>query len=289
MAENGRGCPLCGSSEQRYFHSGEYQGAFITYVACTSCGLVFQSPAPSQEDLDKFYESQYRLQYQGTEGPTAKDLRNQQGRADSLVNFMRGQVHPGSRHLDIGSSAGVLLREFRERLGTSPVGVEPGRAYRDYAEQQGLKVYPSLEELKAAGEAPLDVISMSHVVEHLTDPVDYLSHLRKALLAPGGRLLLEVPNLYAHNSLELAHLQAYSTHTLMETVRKAGFSVQKLKKHGMPRSRWIPLYITLLAAPDPDASARPVRAERNPRLKRKIGFARRKLLTKLGLPGTWLN
>lgn len=289
MTENKRNCPLCGSAKQRPFHSGEYQGGWVTYVVCEGCGSVFQSPAPSQADLDRYYESEYRLQYQGTEGPTAKDLRNQEGRAASLVNFMTGLVQPGAKHLDIGSSAGILLREFRQRLGTQPAGIEPGRAYRQFAEAAGLQVYPSLEDIKAAGEGRFDVISMSHVLEHLTDPVGYLADLRTEVLAHNGLLLLEVPNLYAHRSVELAHLQAYSTHTLVETVRKGGYAVKKLKRHGMPRSRWIPLYITLLAVPDPKAAVRPVRREAYPRLKRKIGFARRKLLTKLMLPGTWMN
>jgi hypothetical protein len=88
-----------------------------------------------------------------------------------------------------------------------------------------------------------------HVLEHLPDPVKFLQELRQRYLYPQGGLLLEVPNLYVHESFEVAHLSAFSVHTLAQTVHKAGFRREALWTHGLPRSRIFPLYITLLARP----------------------------------------
>ena len=171
------------------------------------------------------------------------------------------------------------------------MGIEPGQAYRDYAQSQGLAVYPTLEALEAEGPEPFDLVSMAHVLEHLPDPVGYLAHLRKNILAPGGLLLIEVPNLYAHNSFEVAHMAAFSPHTLRETVRKAGFSVQLLVRHGQPRSVVLPLYLTLLAKPQKGGAAPGVYAmhpERGVPLKRRLGFARRRLLQRLFPALAWV-
>lgn len=49
---------------------------------------------------------------------------------------------------------------------------------------------------------------MAHVLEHLPDPVEYLVPSLKNLIDPAGWHLIEVPNLYAHDSFRPAHLVA---------------------------------------------------------------------------------
>ena len=89
-----------------------------------------------------------------------------------------------------------------------------------------------------------------HVLEHLPNPVEYLQNLRDKFLEPGGWLLLEVPNLYAHDCFEVAHLVSFSAHTLSQVVRKAGFRVIQLRPTDCLVPELIPLYLTLLAQPD---------------------------------------
>ncbi len=66
------------------------------------------------------------------------------------------------------------------------------------------------------------LISMFHVLEHLPDPVGYLSALRQKFLEPDGWLLIEVPNLYAHDCFEVAHLNGLkiTAHTMELSVIK---------------------------------------------------------------------
>jgi SAM-dependent methyltransferase len=112
-----------------------------------------------------------------------------------------------------------------------------------------LTVYATLEDLKVQQEPRFDLVSLSHVLEHLPNPVKYLAQLRDAILTPGGWLLLEVPNLYAHDSFEVAHLVSYNAHSLVQVVTKAGYEIVALEKHGRPHSALLPLYISLLARP----------------------------------------
>jgi hypothetical protein len=66
-------------------------------------------------------------------------------------------------------------------------------------------------------------------------------------MAPHGHLLIEVPNLFGHRSVELAHLAIYSARTLRQTLEQAGFRTLKMRTHGKPRSPILRLYVTALA------------------------------------------
>jgi 2-polyprenyl-3-methyl-5-hydroxy-6-metoxy-1,4-benzoquinol methylase len=282
-------CPLCGAHERRLFDRRTFRGQSVTNQVCARCGFVFQSPRMSAVQLDLFYEEEYRQLYQGAEGPSRKDMLTQAGRAESLLAFLPDDLALPARLLDIGSSAGMLIRRFQERFGTQVIGVEPGNAYRAYAQGLGFTVYPSLESLQDAGESPFDMICMAHVLEHLPDPAGYLTDLRSRHLTPGGRLLVEVPNLYAHNSFEVAHLAAYSPHTLEQMLKKAGYEVLRLRQHGQPRSVALPLYLTLLARPlaRPPDDYQPA-AERAVALKRRWGLGKRRVIERLLPDLAWL-
>ncbi len=282
-------CPLCGASKSQLLDQREFRGEEIRNRVCSGCGLVFQSPRMTAAELDRFYAQAYRQVYQGEAGPTQKDLFVQTGRAEALLAFLEKQEVKPSRYLDIGCSSGILLQRFRDHFDCDTVGVEPGDAYRAYAQGQGLDVYPELESLQAAGEERFDLISMAHVLEHIPDPVDYLADLREHHLTPSGLILLEVPNLYAHDSFEIAHMTSFSAHTLRQVIQQAGFNLIALKRHGQPRSAILPLYLTVLARPSahPDEQTAVV-PERNVALKRRLGMLWRRVLQRLFPHRAWI-
>jgi SAM-dependent methyltransferase len=242
----------------------------------------------SDAELEAFYQEEYRRLYQGDQGPGKKDLQVQSLRANALLGFAQGYLPTVTRHLDIGCSAGLLLKRFQEAYGCEPVGIEPGTAYRQYAQEQGLVVYPSLELLGGQNSERFDLVSMAHVLEHLPEPVTYLANLRKDLLAKEGALLIEVPNLYAHDCFEIAHLVSYSQHTLRELLRAAGYTVLAFQQHGQPRSEIIPLYLTALARPLGQMErAEPVIPERWVRRKRRLGLLRRQMVSRFFPKRAW--
>ena len=280
-------CPLCGGSLHKRFETVTFRGLTVSNQICTLCGFVFQSPRMTADELDAFYADEYRQLYQGEEGPSPKDLHVQNLRAISLLKFTRGTVPKVNRHLDIGCSAGILLNTFHDHFNCESVGVEPGNAYRRYGQKRGLDVYPSLESLASTGAQPFDLISMAHVLEHFPDPVESLASLRESHLTLGGWLLIEVPNLYCHDSFETAHLTSFSAHTLCQTVQQAGFETVKLRRHGYPRSKVLPLYLTLLARPM-EGPLPPVRPERGVPLKRRLGIFVRRAIERLTPSLAWV-
>jgi 2-polyprenyl-3-methyl-5-hydroxy-6-metoxy-1,4-benzoquinol methylase len=223
MSEIVQYCPLCKSEHGRLFDSRSFHGKAVVNRICLDCGLVFQSPRMTEAESAAFYGEEYRLFNEGSLDPTTRNMATQHARAESLLAFTGPLVEKVSRHLDIGCSMGILLQRFAENYHCQPAGIEPGEAHRARARKEGLTVYASLDELEKAGTGRFNLISMSHVLEHLPDPVGYLVHLRETLLDTRGWLLLEVPNLYAHDSFEVAHLVSYSCHTLFQTLKKSRF------------------------------------------------------------------
>jgi SAM-dependent methyltransferase len=240
------------------------------------------------QEREAFYATEYRLLNEGSATPTSFNTAVQNARAESLTAFIKPITNKIINHLDIGCSMGILLNTFERVYHCHSFGVEPGEEHRNYACKAGLTVYASLEELEQSKSVRFDLISMTHVLEHIPDPVEYLVHLRKTLLEPTGWLLIEVPNLYAHDSFEPAHLVAYSAHTLRQTLEKAGFEIVRLEKHGRPRSAWLPLYITLLARPRSGYhGVFRLNPERNVALKRRAGMFRRRVLERLFPRWVW--
>jgi len=286
MPEDVRHCPLCGGSSNRQFDRRQFHDYRVRNVICKRCGLVYQSPRMTEAESQAFYEAEYRLLYQGQQGPNTKDMAVQTNRALVTLDFTRKNVESAARILDIGCSTGILLHQLQQYYHCEVAGIEPGKIYQDYARSTGLEVYSSLDELEDSRK-PFSLVCMMHVLEHLIDPVEYLASLRTTLLEPSGWLLLEVPNLHAHDSFEVAHLVSFSSHSLTQVLQKAGFRLVSLRRHGQPRSELIPLYITVLAQPAVETEFT-LKPERQVRFQRQWGFLRRKLTERFAPQRAWL-
>lgn len=140
------------------------------------------------------------------------------------------QYRPTGRLLDFGCGGGELLVEA-QKLGYRVVGFDLSPTVGEYVRQRyRCEVYwgdpTSLECLD-----PFDVIVLSHVLEHVVDPVTMLQSIRR-LIALGGALYLATPNVScweAHfagwASYEPYHCSYFSPSTLKAALEQAGFEV----------------------------------------------------------------
>lgn len=282
-------CLLCEHVDLKPFAEVTSFGFPVRYLQCAACGLVQQSPVAAAAD-PAFYEETYRKVYQSAEQPIAKDLKIQQMRADHLLTILQACGVSGvERALDIGASSGVLLDAVRETFQSDTVGVEPGKAYAAYAADKGHRMFASVEALAETAPERFGLVSMIHVAEHLSDPVGMLATIRTSLVTEDGWLLLEVPNFYAHDSYELAHLACYTPHSLRQLAQKAGFDVVYTRIHGVPRSELLGLYVTVLAKVSKTAGRQGhIKPERRVKAKRMAAMARRRVVQKLFPKQAWL-
>lgn len=167
---------------------------------CSACDAIYLHPATEEEDDTEFYESEFDRWMIKRSGDEAwSDPATQFDKWGARELPLRGPwleqtVAAGDRVLEIGSSSGFTLAFLRDRIGAEPVGIEVNSRYAEFANQEKqIRTYRSADELKAAGEAAFDVVLHYYVLEHVPDPLafltDCLRHLR-----PGGKLLFEVPN-----------------------------------------------------------------------------------------------
>jgi SAM-dependent methyltransferase len=185
-------CVLCGLATTLLYDDCTDFEYFMTapgdLYRCSSCGLVAMEPMPTRAELPGLYPADYE-NFSGPRNPVARLLlaRYQRRQAD----ICRKHLPPDGRILEIGCATGDVLAEL---AGEYPVvhGVELSEDACEVARARGLEVFcGTLEEF--ATDQQYDVVFMSHVIEHGLDPVETVAIIER-LLAPGGVLYLETPN-----------------------------------------------------------------------------------------------
>jgi len=154
------------------------------------------------------------------------------GRRENLdFSVMYLSAQPGGRLLDVGCGSGHKLR-FLQDLGWAAEGVDIDPGAVDSARSKGLQVRLGTLEDQGYPENYFDAVTMSHLIEHVYDPLKLLGECRR-ILKPGGRLVAVTPNskswlhgLFESNWLALdppRHLHIFSPSSLRSLAVKAGF------------------------------------------------------------------
>jgi 2-polyprenyl-3-methyl-5-hydroxy-6-metoxy-1,4-benzoquinol methylase len=183
-------CPMCGSREGTTLLK-EYGSVGVK--RCASCSLIYTSPRIQDPekiywgDADK-YLAEARLIFSGR----AKHHRDPNYIEE--LDLIERHAPAKGRFLDVGCNIGMLLRHARSR-GWDAVGVEPSPPLHQIAtEQLGLEVHNCfLDEMPESEHGTFDVVALSDVFEHVTEPRALLQSADR-LLKPGGLLYVKVPN-----------------------------------------------------------------------------------------------
>jgi SAM-dependent methyltransferase len=183
-------CPLCGAEAGETLYT-EYVSVGVK--RCANCSLIYTSPRIKDPekvywgDEDKYF-AEARLIFEGK----AAHHRDP-NYLEELELIERARPAKG-RILDVGCNIGTLLRLARPR-GWECVGVEPSPTlHRIATEQLGLEVYNCfLDKVPEKENASFDVVALSDVFEHVTEPLALLAEVRR-LVKPDGLLFVKVPN-----------------------------------------------------------------------------------------------
>ena len=204
--------------------------------------FCYTDPYPSNEQLTEYYNSTYRAVRQ--EAPTSGYLKFMRARAKVQAEF----INQGSGKnrfaavLDIGSGCGTLLAELQNGADHLE-GWEPDAKMSKYANDlfANSKIKFTNDLFVPGGtEQKFDLITMSHVLEHVPHPEDFLAKLRARHLNIGGCIFIEVPNdplVWVQKQIQwqlrgFAHLNFFTEQNLSSLFAACGFEVQNIRLCG---------------------------------------------------------
>jgi SAM-dependent methyltransferase len=246
-------CPGCGATEVEVLlpecsdHWLFVPGSFPV-VRCVGCSLVRTDPRPGPESLPAFYPPEYKpLGPRGPDNPIGRSAVARAARKLAAIPYrlrwgsdpMSG-ITPGVA-IDIGGGDGSRLRSLRS-LGWEIWLMEPRReAAKETGAMLGLPsdriVIAYAEDADLPAES-FDLITMDHVVEHLSEPSVALSSIAR-WLKPGGRLFIACPNFASierkwfgrfWTGLDVPrHLFHFTPETLEALARDAGLELVEVR------------------------------------------------------------
>jgi 2-polyprenyl-3-methyl-5-hydroxy-6-metoxy-1,4-benzoquinol methylase len=270
--ENVPQCPACGDTRRTLLHGqlrdrvfGVAPGEWNLHQ-CAGCGSGYLDPRPTAATIGRAYArylthapvtlvhyarasawrrfriAQRNAYFNATYGyhlqPAAWNPlflgRARRRRFDSFAGFFRFPG-PGARVLDIGCGNGSYLCQMRS-LGWEVCGVEPDPKSAAHARAAGLDVRDGLLQQQSLPAAHFDGITMTHVIEHLHDPLDTLRRCWQ-LLKPGGQITVTTPNLasFGHEVfgpdwfalMPPTHLVLFTERGLWRAMERCGFKVSR--------------------------------------------------------------
>jgi SAM-dependent methyltransferase len=223
-------CPLCSGRLRQTVSERDRDGHPLRYVLCGLCGLVHVDPMPAQTDLDTWYQHAYRTDYKGVVTPRSHHVLRAGRVALERLARIRPLLADRPCALDVGAGGGETLYLMIHAAGLPAEGLEPNQGYGDHARQRlGLPVRQGFVERDARSAGAYRLITLYHVLEHLAAPRAVIEVLRD-WLAPGGHLVIEVPNAEATcqspaHSFHRAHLTTWGVPPLSRLGIACGLSV----------------------------------------------------------------
>lgn len=246
-------CPLCSSEHTALRWSGVEDRLFRTTDErfdlgyCQDCKATFMAPIPALEELVRYYPENYwvgptdRGERESKQGVLLEKyrrfvLRDHKKFICSVLDKQRARGQ-SVRMIDIGCGDGSLLDAVGEPSSMGmDLSLEALRAVAD-------RGFPAVRGVLT--DCPLQpgtfsLVTAHHFLEHV-HPVEPILRGMRDLLAPGGEIILQVPNTRCWQARLLRrrwagfevprHLINYDDRTLCTILERNGFEVLAENHH----------------------------------------------------------
>ena len=239
-------CAACNSAESRPLFTATdrlYRTTAREFqlVECVECGLMRLDPPPDPRELGNYYPPGYWFAPDGAAGASLEEAWRRTVVTFDHVRFVeRALAGSGAAGpvLDVGCGGGLFLHLMAAR-GHRTIGLDSSaQAARVAWQRNGVPTVQASLEHAPFPAGSCAAVTMFHVLEHLYDARPYLAAAR-TLLAPAGRLIVQVPNvacwqyrlLGRHwNGLDVPrHLYDFRARDMERLLADAGFAVLRRK------------------------------------------------------------
>lgn len=234
----------CGSHQCVCVAKEDRSGLPFGILLCNACGLLRTNPRLCNEVLPLFYERDYHELIWGDAFSVEINLVDAK-QGDVVYGMVKDHLPSGKRSLrvlEIGCSNGGVLHRFAECAGEDGVKTELfGSEYNSElcaeAKKRGVTTFGGGISEIADTLAGMDVLILSHVLEHVIDLDTFLVAMHK-MLEDGGVAYIEVPGVLAQHRdrwkaayglsfrkyFTFAHMWHFSLHTLRDAVGEKNWS-----------------------------------------------------------------
>lgn len=229
-------CYLCSQNDLKIIRTKLRHDISRNVLKCQACGIVYLEPKGS--DLKEYYQQDYRKLYApviGKESSSAEIFNIYFPYQKARINEIKHILNPMMKALDVGCSAGHFLYALKEHVQEC-VGIEFNKKDAEFVNQKlGIKTYTEPIQNTDIPLEYFDLITAYQVLEHIDDPVGFLTTVYK-YLKPDGVLCVEVPNIqdtlisvynnepYADFWFREPHIFYFSPKTLSTILEHSGFS-----------------------------------------------------------------
>lgn len=230
-------CPVCSSdnfSVIRNYRSGKEIFQDMKLVRCNACSMVYASPMPTDEVLTNYNASYFVTAHGGLSTSTAATAffsgiawirivhveKYIQKFGIAVKNVL--EVGPGT-----GFFAGNWLRIHSDNQYSA---LETDTSCHASLKQLGVDI-TSVEHMQKTNNQ-FDMMVLSHVVEHVSRPKEFLS-LMGSFIKKDGLIFIEVPcRDWEHKPEDEPHLLFFEKKSMMELLTSLGFKNIQLSYHG---------------------------------------------------------
>jgi len=231
-------CLLCRSENIKEYYRGidnYFSKKEVVFSACLTCSLIFQNPRPSAEEYEKMYAEVFQDQRRGLDNYEKAVERVKSKGYDHKKReaaYFQGFIKERGNYLDIGGAWGTLAKAVEILYPVSIQIVEPSELAAQVArEYHGFAVHTGDFDsfLSMRVDKKYDFVSLSHVLEHMLDPLDFLVKLRD-VLDDDGYVYIAVPDVSrpfdaSDKFFHIEHTIYFSTKTLRQILQKSGFEI----------------------------------------------------------------
>lgn len=236
-------CNYCKSTKSDHLYTlsdllierADIQGDF---VKCQTCGLIFQNPRPTLQEIGQYYPPEYESYADHSFDQNIPWLLK---KAYAYGIKKRTRVvtrkKKTGRILDVGCATGSFLLGMKELPGWDVFGVEINPHAANIARENQLDVFTGTLEDAQFPNAGFDAVTLWDVLEHLHDPNSSISEIHR-ILKPDGILVIRVPNIASRDAKWFGstwagwdsprHLFVFSPDTLSKMLEDNGFQVAKM-------------------------------------------------------------
>ena len=231
-------CPICENStitHLRKYKNKHQSFNNLNLYKCNNCKFVFVNPMPSEEILKEFNETYFNSAHGGFNlSKTAEAFFS--GISKIRYNYLKkyllkNNINNCVNILEIGPGKGFFAENYlNHNKSHNYYVIESDQTCYDSLLKIGTNILDKDSYINT--NLQFDVVIISHVLEHVSDPIEFLK-LMTLKLREGGVLYIDVPCLdYLHKELDEPHLLFFDKNPMNILLEKLDFNKIEINYFG---------------------------------------------------------